>query len=244
LSDIGVRINSIDSGFAEEDLRTVLSGEKIPQTLYLPKVETVEHIDWFAEKLGSFMGKEYKDVNLILFTESARGLLNLQAICSRAQELSEYHLFHLDGVVFGSDDFYASIGATRSNDSREVFVARQQIVITAKAFGLQAIDIVYIDYKDLDGLREQSLEGARMGFTGKQCIHPGQVGVIHEAFSPAKERIEWAKELMTLFEEHQASGRGAFVFRGSMIDMPLLRQAQNIVSMAQAIENKGQEESQ
>ena len=123
--------------------------------------------------------------------------------------------------------------------------------MTAKAFQLQAIDLVHIDYKDLDGLREQAEEGARMGFTGKQVIHPSQVGVksfcnakeglLHgcslqvgptqEAFTPSAKRMEWAEQLVREFREHEQSGKGAFNFRGSMIDMPLVKQALNILEL-------------
>lgn len=174
-------------------------------------------------------------MNLVIYAESAKSLLFLKDIIQRAIELSEYHLFQLEGVVFGSDDYCASIGATRTNGAKEVMVARQQVVMTAKAFGLQAIDVVYIDYKDTMGLKEQCIDGAKLGFTGKQCIHPGQVDIIQESFTPSSDRINWAAELIKLFEEHQKSGTGAFTFNGQMIDKPLLLQAQNIVNIAQAL---------
>ncbi len=85
--------------------------------------------------------------------------------------------------------------------------------------------------KDLSGLEQQSLEGARFGFTGKQVIHPAQVPIVQRAFSPAPERIEWARALITAFEEQQAEGRGAFSFRGHMIDMPTVKQARNVLAL-------------
>ena len=89
----------------------------------------------------------------------------------------------------------------------------------------------HIDYKDLDGLKKYSEEGARMGFTGKQVIHPSQVPVVQSAFSPSEEKIEWATNLIKEFREHEKKGKGAFTFRGHMIDMPLVKQANNIVQM-------------
>lgn len=114
-------------------------------------------------------------------------------------------------------------------------VARQQVVIAAKAFGVQAIDVVYIDYKDLVGLKKQCEDGAKLGFTGKQCIHPDQIPIIHDAFKPSAEKIAWAQELIELFKKHQESGKGAFVFNGAMIDKPLLLQAQNIVNIVDSL---------
>ena len=123
----------------------------------------------------------------------------------------------------------ADIGAARTESAMELLYARQKIVAHAKAFGMQAIDLVHINFKDLQGLRDQSLEGANMGFTGKQVIHPTQVPVVHEAFSPSQSRINWATELIQEFRQHEISGKGAFTFRGAMIDMPLVKQAENIL---------------
>lgn len=207
------------------------------------------------------MQRKDKDINLVIFAESAKSLLFLKGnhircvrviqsastnhgctirtdICQRAEDLSEYHLFRLDGIVFGSDDFCASIGAERSKEANEVMVARQQVVIAAKAFGVQAIDVVYIDFKDLTGLKKQCEDGAKLGFTGKQCIHPDQIEIIHNAFTPSSEKIAWATELIQLFNQHQESGKGAFVFRGAMIDKPLLLQAQNIVNIANSLKQQ------
>ncbi|XP_069746611.1 citramalyl-CoA lyase, mitochondrial isoform X4 [Narcine bancroftii] len=179
-----------------------------------------------------------KPMNLITFVETAVGLLHFKDICEEAQHLGAPAGFQLDGVIFGSDDFCASVGATRTEDAQELIYARQKVVVTAKAFGLQAIDLVYIDYKDEKGLSKQSREGALMGFTGKQVIHPNQIPIVQEAFSPSVERVKWAWELIEAFEEHQKLGKGAFTLHGSMIDMPSLKQAQNIVTMAKAIKER------
>uniref|UniRef100_A0A6I8NI64 Citramalyl-CoA lyase n=1 Tax=Ornithorhynchus anatinus TaxID=9258 RepID=A0A6I8NI64_ORNAN len=160
------------------------------------------------------------------------------AVCEETLEKGSQVGLHLDAVVFGGEDFRASIGATSSKETLDILYARQKIIVTAKAFGLQAIDLVYIDFQDKDGLRRQSREGASMGFTGKQVIHPNQITVVQEEFSPTTEKIKWAQELISAFNEHQQLGKGAFTFRGSMIDMPLLKQAQNIVSLATAIKKK------
>ncbi|XP_078402164.1 citramalyl-CoA lyase, mitochondrial isoform X2 [Cetorhinus maximus] len=191
----------------------------------------------FADRFAKYTkGRTLKEpMNLITFVETAVGLLNFKAGCEEAQRLGAHAGFRLDGVVFGSDDFCASIGATRTKDARELVYARQKVVVTAKAFCLQAIDLVYIDYKDEEGLYMQSREGALMGFTGKQVIHPSQVPIVQEAFSPSPKKMKWAQELIDAFEEHQKLGKGAFTFHGSMIDMPSLKQAQNIITLASAI---------
>uniref|UniRef100_A0A2P2IEL8 Citramalyl-CoA lyase, mitochondrial n=1 Tax=Hirondellea gigas TaxID=1518452 RepID=A0A2P2IEL8_9CRUS len=241
--DCSVRVNSVSSGLCSDDLSVVLSSSTLPQTLHLPKVETTEELDWFTEEVSrSLKGRELSQpLRLILFCESGRSLLSLSTLCSHAKMLCDQQgQLVLDGVVFGSDDFCADIGMTRSNEATELLFARQQFVTIVKTHRLQAIDIVYIDYKDLEGLSKQCNEGASFGFTGKQVIHPGQVPVVQRAFSPSAEKIAWATELLRDFQHHQEQGKGAFTFRGAMIDMPLVLQARNIVAMTSAQQKPGE----
>ncbi|KYO39420.1 citramalyl-CoA lyase, mitochondrial isoform X1 [Alligator mississippiensis] len=235
-----IRINSVSSDLAEQDLEVLLQSSILPSSLMLPKVESIEEIRWFSDRfLHHLKGRTLvQPMNLIPFVETAMGLLNFKAVCEETLRIGPQVGLHLDAVVFGGEDFRASIGATSSKETHDILYARQKIVVTAKAFGLQAIDLVYIDFQDDDGLRRQSREGALMGFTGKQVIHPNQIAVVQEQFSPSPEKINWAQELITAFEEHQRLGKGAFTFHGSMIDMPLLKQAQNIVTLATAIKKK------
>lgn len=237
-----VRVNSVDSGLAEDDIKAVMEAKSLPPTWMIPKVDDPMHIQWFAEKVVSCLEnkKQRKKFNLIIFIESAIGMLSLPDICRRAVEISEMGApFVLEGIVFGSDDYLANIGGERTKDAKELLYARQKLVLVAKAFQLQAIDLVHIDYKDTETLKEQSLEGARMGYTGKQVIHPIQVPIVQDAFSPSQKKVEWATELIKAFEDHQQSGKGVFTFRGNMIDMPLLRQAKNIVHLQQHVSASG-----
>ncbi|KAM9850694.1 citramalyl-CoA lyase, mitochondrial [Aulostomus maculatus] len=235
-----VRVNSVSSGLAETDLQVILGAEVLPPAVMLPKVEDTEEVQWFVDRFQQHLkGRSLTEpIRLITFVETAVGLLNFKVVCEEIRRLAPKASLHHDGVVFGSDDFCASIGATRTKDARELLYARQKVVVTTKAFGLQAIDLVYIDYKDVEGLRQQAREGALMGFTGKQVIHPGQIQAVQEEFSPSQERVQWARELIAAFEKHQAEGKGAFTFRGSMIDMPSLKQAQNIVALSAAVPGK------
>ncbi|KAI9530096.1 hypothetical protein NQZ68_004113 [Dissostichus eleginoides] len=235
-----VRVNSVSSGFAEADLQVILQAEVLPPAIMLPKVEDTQEVQWFVDRFQHCLkGRALTEpVRLVTFVETAVGLLNFKAVCEEVRRLAPKAGLHHDGVVFGSDDFCASIGATRTKDARELLYARQKVVVTTKAFGLQAIDLVYIDYKDVEGLRRQAREGALMGFTGKQVIHPGQIQAVQEEFSPSLERVQWAKELIAAFDQHQEEGKGAFTFRGSMIDMPSVKQAKNIVTLSVVVPEK------
>ena len=91
---------------------------------------------------------------------------------------------------------------------------------------------MYIDFKNEEGLREQAHQGKAFGFSGKQLIHPSQIGPVNEAFSPTTAKIEWARGLVEEFQKAEDDGRGAFTYRGQMIDRPLLLQARNILKVA------------
>ncbi|VEN50123.1 unnamed protein product [Callosobruchus maculatus] len=153
--DLGVRVNSIDTGLCGDDLTSCLSSKNIPDTILLPKVESTEELNWFADKTDSLLKNDQK-INLIVYIETALAFVNLTHICQHAVELSNNKRFIAAGLVFGSDDFCASIGASRTEDCSEVSYARQKLVLTAKAFNLQAIDMVYIKYKGNGEKRSKS----------------------------------------------------------------------------------------
>ena len=126
------------------------------------------------------------------------------------------------------------MGATRTKEATEVLYARSAVVTACAANDLQAIDMVYIDFRDLDGLRVEAEQGAGFGFSGKQVIHPNQVVPAQEAFTPSDSAIEYAKRVVESFETSQKEGKGAYALDGKMIDMPLLKNAQKVLDRARA----------
>lgn len=235
--DLAVRINAVSTGLAAHDLQCILGAIHLPSTLLLPKVEEASQLDYVRDQVERALAGRQHRLELIVCIETALGLLNCRQVLEHASAASHSPL-QLAGLLFGSDDFTASIGARRTPETTEVLMARQQLVVLAKAFGIQAIDMVTIDLKNEDLLRRQCAEGAAMGFTGKQVIHPSQVGPTQEAFAPTTALLERARRLVREFHQHQQQGKGAFVFEGSMIDMPSVRQALNVVEADEAIRGK------
>lgn len=224
--EICVRINSVTSKYINDDMKLLKELSTSIDCLFVPKVDSTDEVRWLADQLGS--NCQY---NLVVYCESARSLADLRSILTSAS-----NLFSLQGVVFGSDDFSADVGVNGrySLEASELTYARQKIVTTCRLFeNTQPIDMVYINFKDLDGLKKQSEQGAAWGFTGKQVIHPQQVPVVQAAFSPSASSIKWAKELIEEYEKHEKEqGKGAFTFRGNtMVDRPLLRKARQILTM-------------
>ena len=105
-------------------------------------------------------------------------------------------------------------------------------ILAAAAAGVEALDTVYVDIPNLEGLRRESEEAAWMGFTGKISIHPTQIPVINQAFTPSAEEVREARELISAFEAHQRAGSGAFAFKGQMMDVPHLTRARKLLDRA------------
>jgi citrate lyase subunit beta/citryl-CoA lyase len=137
----------------------------------------------------------------------------------------------VDGVVFGAEDLAADIGATRTPEGTEVFHARQHVVLAAAAHGVSAIDTVFTEYTDHDGLRAETATARQLGYDGKLAIHPEQVSVINDAFTPDEEDVEWAQRVVSARER---ADRAVFEVDGEMIDAPLVAQAERIVERARA----------
>jgi citrate lyase subunit beta-like protein len=222
-----IRINSIGSGFEKDDLTSALAAQ--PDSIVVPKIETAEQVKWVSEGIESYeLSNKLKlgRIRLLIGVETAKGILNLREIASADKRL--------EAIIFGAEDFAASIGAVRTKEATEVLYARSAVVTACAANDLQAIDMVYIDFKDMEGLRAEAEQGAGFGFSGKQVIHPNQVQVTQEAFTPSDQAIEYARRVVESFESSQKEGKGAYALDGKMIDMPLLKNAQKVLDRARS----------
>ena len=130
------------------------------------------------------------------------------------------------------------MGATRTPGAEELLYARSAVVAACAAYGLQAIDMVSVDFEDLDALRREARFGAQLGYTGKQVIHPKQVAPVQEAFTPDEAAIASARRLVEAFDLQQAKGAGAFALDGRMIDKPLVMAARGVLERARAARRK------
>jgi citrate lyase subunit beta-like protein len=220
------RINSVGSGWEKDDIEAVLPHH--PDGIVIPKVESFEQVEWASriiEDAELKNGWQVNSIRILIGVETAKGILNLKEIAAHPR---------LDAVIFGGEDFAASVGATRTKDAIELLYARQTVVVACAAYDLQAIDIVAIDYKDLDALKAEAEQGAGLGFSGKQVIHPNQVPATQEAFTPSAEAIAYARRIVETFEASQKEGKGAYSLDGKMIDMPLLKSAEKVLARAKA----------
>lgn len=222
-----IRINSVGSGMESYDLVAALATN--PDAIVVPKIESADQVKWVSDHIESYelsSDQPLGSVRLLVGVETAKGILNLRKIAEADRRL--------EAIIFGAEDYAASIGARRTKEATEVLYARQSVVTACIANDLQAIDMVYIDFRDLEGLRLEAEQGAGWGFSGKQVIHPNQVPVVQEAFTPSVEEIDYARRVVETFEASQREGRGAYALDGKMIDMPLLKNARKVLERARA----------
>jgi len=218
------RINAVGSGLETEDIEAVLPNR--PDGIVIPKVESFEQVEWASRIIEAAelkYGWRVNSIRVLIGVETAKGVLNLKEIAAHPR---------LDAVIFGGEDFAASIGATRTKEAVELLYARQAVVVACAAYGLQAIDIVTIDYRDIESLRAEAEFGARLGYSGKQIIHPAQVEPVQTAFTPSDEAVAYARRIVETFEASQKEGKGAYSLDGKMIDMPLFKSAQRVLERA------------
>ena len=187
----------------------------------LPTVEDPERV----ERAAALCADRGLDPAVFALVETAGGVLSAASIAGADAT---------DAVAFGAEDLAADLGATRTDEGTEVLYAREHVVLAASAADVDALDTVYTDFSDAEGLREETAFARTLGYDGKLAIHPAQVGPINEAFTPDAEEVEWAARVLDARDEADRAERGVFSVDGEMIDAPLIAQAERIVERAAA----------
>ena len=226
-----VRMNPIATGLGQADLEATMPSR--PDGYVVPKpgsAADIRQIVRILDRLEQHHGITNGATRLVLIaTETADGLLNIREIAAATPRTV--------AISWGIEDLGASmgLGRVRDVDGRYMDIpryARVMCSVVASATGVEAIDTVFTDIADVDGLRRECEEGMAMGFTGKISIHPNQIPVINDVFTPPKEAVEEARQLVALFEEHASRGVYAFTFKGQMVDAPHLARAKKLLARA------------
>ena len=222
-----VRINQLPAGMG--DLEEVVPF--YPHLVLLPKCEHSFQVQEVAERIRSILhnhGQE-REIFLMPIIESALGVEHAFEIASASPSVV--------AMAIGLEDYTADLGVQRSAKGEESLYARTRMVNACKAAGIQPIDSVYSDVANMEGLRENVEASRSLGFEGMGCIHPRQVPVIHEAFTPAEEEIEKAARIVEAYEEAEASGSGVVALGSKMIDPPVVKRAQRILDLASKLKS-------
>lgn len=206
-----VRINALETPLGQADVDTILNLENVG--LVIPKVEKLERLEELSTRV-----KDSQAIYLLI--ESALGVLKLPDMVRSKLPFA--------GLMFGAEDYVASIAATASKGRQEILYARSSLV-NAAAMGLPAIDTVYTDFRDDDGLRADSKTAKQLGFSGKLAIHPQQLADINEVWTATEKEIADAKALLKAYEQHLSEDKAVFEFKGRMVDDAVVRSARRML---------------
>jgi len=220
-----VRINQLPLGL--DDLNEIVP--ECPDLMLIPKVENAGQVK-AVQQLTEAVKEEYgitRPIWLMPILESALGIENAFAIATASSQIV--------ALTIGLEDYTADLGVVKTSSGTESLYARQRVVNAAHGAGLQAIDSVFGDVADLDGLRTWALNSRALGFEGMGCVHPTQIAVIHEAFAPTAAEIEKARRIVVAFEDAKAKGLGVVSLGSKMIDPPVVERAQKLMERAHSM---------
>jgi len=225
-----VRINAIRSGELEADLAAVVA--RGLQGIVAPKVDVPAEIELLARALEAREAAARLDrgsIRLMPSIESAKGLLNAPAIAACSDRVV--------ALLFGAEDFALDLGlpARREGEAADLAHARASVVVAAVAARKAAIDGIWPDIVDADGLRRDALRGRRLGFAGKSCIHPGQIETINEVFSPSDDEVAYAARVLEAYAAARARGDGALALDGKLLDAPIIERARRTLDARDAV---------
>lgn len=224
-----VRVNAVGHERMRADFDLVIRPGL--EGLVLPKVETAEQVALVADLLDRLEPSAHVakgSVGLLIAIESPRGLMSALGIATASPRVI--------GLMFGAEDFGKELGlpVNRVAEAKELIYARSALVMAGAAAHVQLIDGVWPDIKDPDGLQRYAIQARRLGFTGMSLIHPGQIEIINAVFSPGKDEVEYARQVVQAFEEAQARGDGSIALGGQLIDLPIVERARRTLELAKA----------
>jgi len=217
-----VRINQLPQGL--EDLNYIVPHHV--NLILLPKCESADQVKQVDQRISQILADRGLDypVFIMPIIESALGVVKAFEIASASDQVA--------ALAIGLEDYTADLGTARTREGKESYYARIQLVNAAKAAGIQAIDSVFSDVADMDGLKDVVLESKSLGFDGMGCIHPRQIRVIHKTFAPTVLEINKAKKIVLAFDDATANGLGVVSLGSKMIDPPVVKRAQKTIDLA------------
>lgn len=231
-ASVFVRVNGWHTEYTNDDLEAVvlpgLNGITLPKTR---NADDVKRLDWKISELEYRRGIPAGSVRIAVLLETAMGIVNAYEICAASKRIV--------ASFFGAVDYCADMRITRTNKAEEQRVARSIVAIASRAAGIAALDAPFADYSDMEAFRENTMDGIDMGFEGRMIIHPSQIAVAHELYSPSEKRVTYARRVKAYFEEEGlAKGLASVSMDGAMVDTPVYVAACELIERYEAIENK------
>lgn len=221
-----VRINQLPLGL--DDLNEIVP--ESPDLILIPKVENAVQVLEVSRRISE-INADYglsRPIWLMPILESALGIEHAFEIATACEQVA--------AITIGLEDYTADLGVAKTAKGAESLYARQRVINVAHAAGVQAIDSVFGDVDDIDGLRAWGINSRALGFEGMGCVHPSQIRVIHEAFAPTQNEIEKAKRIIAAYEDARAKGLGVVSLGSKMIDPPVVQRALKLMARAKTMD--------
>lgn len=225
-----VRVTSVSYEHITADLAHIVQPGL--DGLVLPKVETpqqIQLVDAVLRDRERQMGLALGKIALLIAIESPRGLLNAYAIATASPRVI--------GLLFGAEDLGKELGLPfrREAEASELLFQRSTLVVAAAAANIQAVDGVWPDLSDPEGLKRYALQSRRLGFSGMSLIHPGQIETINQIFGPTADEVAYCQKVIEAFDAALARGDGSIAFGGQLIDLPIVERAKRTVAFAEKL---------
>ena len=225
-----VRINAVGHERMNADVEYVI--RPALEGLAVPKVETPDQVNVVGKILDERepkMGMVRGSVRLLLALESPRGLFNAYAIATSSPRVI--------GLMFGAEDFSRelSLPLRREGEAVDLIYARSAMVTAAAAAHVQAVDGVWPNFQDIEGLKKFALQSRRLGFSGMSLIHPAQIDEVNAAFTPTSEEVDYCRRVVQAFDDARSRGEGAIAFGGQLLDMPIVDRARQTIALAESL---------
>lgn len=224
-TEVCVRINHLDTPFGLEDLEEIVPLQ--PDAIRYPKTETVEELANLIQIIEAIEDKHnlpHDKMTIHAMIETALGVQNVFEIAKFSKRV--------DAITIGGQDLTADMNIKSTKDGSGIDLARKMIVMAAKANKIDAIDTVFVDINDEDGLRIDTEYAKQIGFSGKAVINPRQIDIIHDVYMPTEEEIRKAYRIVLEFKKNKKEGIGVFAIDGKMIDAPIMTRATQVLELA------------
>jgi citrate lyase subunit beta/citryl-CoA lyase len=238
--ELVVRINDPRERIGRDDIEAIVSSGKA--VIRLPKTESARDVLDCEELIAAAeekYGRPAGSTPMMAAIESAAGVLNAKEIAFSSKRLT--------GIAIGAEDYVTDLRTTRSPEGIELLFGRSMVLLAARAAGIDAIDTVYSDVNNEEGLRKETALIRQLGFDGKSVINPRQIKIVHQIFTPSEKEIKNALAVIGAIKEANARGSGVIALNGKMIDKPVVTRAERVLDLAHAagiqFEADGEEEA-
>jgi len=224
-AEVAVRVNHISTPFGQADLEEIVPLQ--PNAIRLPKTETVEELKYVLELIEKIENKHklpHNKMTVHVMIETALGVQNVFQLASFSKRV--------DAITIGGQDLTADMQIASTKDGSGIDLARKLIIMAAKANKIDAIDTIFADVNDDEGLRAETEYIKKIGFSGKAVINPRQIDIIHDVFKPTENEIRKAYKIVLEFQKNKKAGIGVFAVDGKMVDAPVVTRAEHILHLA------------